>query len=119
MDALSKFFQGFANEFYVAVIKDQRYLSYLDGLKNTILISILAILLGIVIGLVVAVIKVATAQNKKLRIFNALCNVYITIIRGTPVMVQLLIIYNLIFTARDTNEIIVGAVCFVLIPEHM
>lgn len=112
MDALSKFFQGFANEFYVAVIKDQRYLSYLDGLKNTILISILAILLGIVIGLVVAVIKVATAQNKKLRIFNALCNVYITIIRGTPVMVQLLIIYNLIFTARDTNEIIVGAVCF-------
>ena len=109
---MNKFFQGFAEEFYVAVIKDQRYLSYLDGLKNTILISLLAILLGLLIGLVVAVIKVATSQSKKLKLLNMLCNVYITIIRGTPVMVQLLIIYNLIFTSRNTNEIIVGAVCF-------
>ncbi len=109
---MNKFFQGFAEEFYVAVIKDQRYLSYLDGLKNTILISLLAILLGLLIGLVVAVIKVATSQSKKFKLLNSLCNVYITIIRGTPVMVQLLIIYNLIFTSRNTNEIIVGAVCF-------
>lgn len=109
---MNKFFQGFAEEFYVAVMKDQRYLSYLDGLKNTILISLLAILLGLLIGLIVAVIKVATSQSKKFKLLNSLCNVYITIIRGTPVMVQLLIIYNLIFTSRNTNEIIVGAVCF-------
>ena len=112
MNTLNKFFQGFAEEFYVAVMKDQRYLSYLDGLKNTILISLLAILLGLLIGLIVAVIKVATSQSKKFKLLNSLCNVYITIIRGTPVMVQLLIIYNLIFTSRNTNEIIVGAVCF-------
>ncbi len=112
MDALKNFFQSFSEEFYIAVIKDQRYLAYLEGLKYTILISIFAILLGIAIGLVVAVVKVASSQNKKLWILNKLCNIYITIIRGTPVMVQLLIIYNLIFTARDTNEVVVGAVCF-------
>lgn len=112
MEALKNFFLNFKEAFYVAVIHEQRYLSYLEGLQNTILISLLAILLGLAIGLVVAVIKVATSRNKKLSILNSLCNVYITIIRGTPVMVQLLIIYNLIFTSSDTNEIIVGAVCF-------
>ena len=109
---LSGFFQNFADAFYKAVIKDQRYLAYLDGLKVTLLISVLAILIGTAIGLVVAVVKVASSQNKKMWILNKLCNLYTTVIRGTPVMVQLLIIYNLVFTARDTNEIIVGAVCF-------
>lgn len=109
---LTGFFQNFADGFYATVIKDQRYLAYLDGLKITILISIFAILLGIAIGLVVAVIKVASAQNKGLWIFNKLCNLYTTVIRGTPVMIQLLIIFNLVFTSRDTNGIVVGAVCF-------
>ena len=109
---LSGFFQNFDDAFYKAVIKDQRYLAYLDGLKVTLLISVLAILIGTAIGLVVAVVKVASSQNKKMWILNKLCNLYTTVIRGTPVMVQLLIIYNLVFTARDTNEIIVGAVCF-------
>ena len=84
----------------------------MDGLKITILISIFAILIGIAIGLLVAVVKVSAVQRKELWIFNKICNIYITIIRGTPVMVQLLIIYNLIFTSRDTNALLVGAVCF-------
>lgn len=97
--------------FYNALIPDQRYLAYLDGLKVTILISLMAIILGIVIGVLVAVVKVSAA-NSKMKWLVAICNVYINIIRGTPLMVQLLIIYNLIFTARNTNELIVGAVCF-------
>jgi polar amino acid transport system permease protein len=83
----------------------------LDGLKVTLLISFFAILLGILIGVLVAVVKV-TAMNSKMRWLVAVCNVYINIIRGTPLMVQLLIIYNLIFTSRSTNELVVGAVCF-------
>jgi len=97
--------------FYDAIVPDQRYLAYLSGLKVTIIISILAIMLGIVIGITVAIIKV-TSTNYKLKFLNTICNTYITIIRGTPLMVQLLIIYNLIFTSRNTNEMIVGAVCF-------
>lgn len=97
--------------FYNAIIPDQRYLAYLDGLKITLLISFFAILLGIAIGILVAIVKV-TAMNSKMRWLVAICNVYINIIRGTPLMVQLLIIYNLIFTSRNTNELVVGAVCF-------
>ena len=95
-----------------ALITDGRYLAYLDGLKVTLLISIFAIILGIAIGLVVAVAKVSASRNKKLIVIEKICDLYTTVIRGTPVMVQLLIIYNLIFTSRNTNEIVVGAVCF-------
>jgi polar amino acid transport system permease protein len=97
--------------FYNAIIPDQRYLAYLDGLKVTLLISFFAILLGSAIGVLVAIVKV-TAMNSKMRWLVAICNIYINIIRGTPLMVQLLIIYNLIFTSRNTNELLVGAVCF-------
>lgn len=97
--------------FYNALIPDQMYLAYIDGLVVTILISLMAIILGIAIGILVAVLKV-TSINYKLRWLNRICNIYINVIRGTPLMVQLLIIYNLIFTSRNTNEIVVGAVCF-------
>jgi len=103
--------QNLYQSFYNAIIPDQRYLAYLDGLMVTILISLMAIILGIAIGILVAVVKV-TAVNSKMRWLAAICNIYINIIRGTPLMVQLLIIYNLIFTSRNTNELIVGAVCF-------
>lgn len=103
--------QNTYQSFYDALIPDQRYLAYLDGLKVTILISLMAILLGIAIGVVVAIIKVTAARMNKRWLTN-ICNLYINIIRGTPLMVQLLIIYNLIFNSRNTNELIVGAVCF-------
>lgn len=104
-------FQNLYQSFYNAIVPDQRYLAYLDGLKVTILISLMAITLGIAIGILVAVVKVSAA-NSKIRWLSAICSIYINIIRGTPLMVQLLIIYNLIFTSRNTNELIVGAVCF-------
>ncbi len=97
--------------FYNALIPDQRYMAYLSGIKVTVLISLLAIALGIAIGVLVAVVNVSAAHSK-MKWISGICNIYITIIRGTPLMVQLLIIYNLIFTSRNTNEIVVGAVCF-------
>lgn len=100
-----------AQSYYNALIPDQRYLAYLEGIKVTILISFLAILLGVIIGVLVAIIKVSAA-NSKMNWLSGICNVYINVIRGTPLMVQLLIIYNLIFASRNSNEIIVGAVCF-------
>lgn len=99
--------------FYDAFIPEQRYLAYLDGLKITLEISFFAILIGIFIGLLVAITKVSVNGKKGFpRVLNAICNCYITIVRGTPVVVQLLIIYNLIFTSRDANAILIGAICF-------
>jgi polar amino acid transport system permease protein len=86
-------------------------MAYLNGIKVTLLISFFAILLGIIIGILVAVIKVS-ARESKMGWLSGICNIYINIIRGTPLMVQLLIFYNLIFTSRNTNEIVVGAFCF-------
>ena len=97
--------------FYNALVPNQRYMAYLKGLKITLLISFFAIIIGILIGVLVAVLKVA-AVNFKMKWLTNICNVYVNVIRGTPLMVQLLIIYNLIFTSRNTNEIVVGAVCF-------
>jgi His/Glu/Gln/Arg/opine family amino acid ABC transporter permease subunit len=111
LDKLFSWFERLYQSFYNAIVPDQRYLAYLEGLKVTILISLMAIILGIAIGIIVAVIKVSAA-NYNMKWLSTICNIYINIIRGTPLMVQLLIIYNLIFTSRNTNELIVGAVCF-------
>jgi polar amino acid transport system permease protein len=111
LNKIIDWFDKLYQSFYNALVPDGRYMAYLDGLKVTIIISFLAIIIGIAIGVIVAVVKVSAA-NSKMRWLTGICNIYINIIRGTPLMVQLLIIYNLVFTSRNTNEIIVGAVCF-------
>lgn len=105
--------------FYNALIPDKRYLAYIEGLKITIGISILAIVIGVMIGVLIAIIKVSAPNYKGGGLLKSLfnfaemiCNLYITVIRGTPVILQLLIIYNLIFTSRNANEVIIGAICF-------
>lgn len=110
-DAIADWAKDLYMSFYNAIVPDQRYLAYLHGLKITLLISFFAIILGILIGVLVAVFKV-TAVNYKMKWVNSVCNIYINVIRGTPLMVQLLIIYNLIFTSRNANEIVIGSVCF-------
>lgn len=106
--------QAILNSFYNAIIPEQRYLSYLDGLKMTLVISFFAVILGVFIGVVVATIRVSSKNSKNivLRCLSKICSLYITVFRGTPLMVQLMIIYYMIFTSRDTNPIIVGMVCF-------
>ena len=97
---------------YKALIEEDRYLAYLEGLKITIEISLLAILLGVVIGILVAIINVTARERKGLKWLSLVCSLYINIIRGTPLMVQLLIFANLIFVSRENNEVVIGAVCF-------
>ena len=99
--------------FYNAWVPEKRYMAYLSGLKMTLLISLFAVIIGIIIGIVIAVIRV-TARTSKLRIvkiLNGIAKVYITVIRGTPMIVQIMIIYNLVFTSPNTNPVVVGAVC--------
>jgi His/Glu/Gln/Arg/opine family amino acid ABC transporter permease subunit len=111
LNALTNWAKDLYMSFYNAIVPEQRYLAYLHGLKITLLISFFAIILGILIGVLVAVFKVA-AVNYKMKWLSKICNIYINVIRGTPLMVQLLIIYNLIFTSRNANQLVIGSVCF-------
>ncbi len=112
LDTIRNWFISIAGRYYDAFITEQRYKSYLEGLLTTLEISLIAIIIGVLIGILVAILKVSVANVKGLRFIGTICNGYINIIRGTPVILQLLIIYNLIFTSRDTNEIVVAAICF-------
>ena len=93
MDWLSKWLDTLYHTFIVA----ERYKTLIEGFGKTILITVGALLIGIVIGTIVAIIKVFADRNKKLKIFDMLCNLYLTVIRGTPVVVQLLISFFIIF----------------------
>ena len=97
---------------YEAFIPQGRYMLYLDGLLLTLQITFFAVIIGMVIGVLVAVAKVSRDQNPVMTFLAKLGDIYTTVIRGTPVLLQLLIIYNLIFTSRSTSEVLVGAVCF-------
>lgn len=98
MDWLFKWFDTLYNTFIVA----ERYKTLIEGFSKTIIITVGALLIGIIIGTIVAIIKVFADRNKKLKIFDMLCNLYLTVIRGTPVVVQLLISFFIIFVnAKD------------------
>lgn len=97
---------------YEAFMSQGRYMLYFDGLLLTLKITVLAVIIGMAIGVLVAIVKVSRKQNTLMGFLARLGDLYTTVIRGTPVLLQLLIIYNLIFTSRSTSEVLVGAVCF-------
>lgn len=82
----------------------------LDGLKNTIIITLGALLIGIVLGTTVAVIKFLAEEKPALKPLAWLCNVYVTVVRGVPVVVLLLIFYFVIL--RSADGIVTGIVAF-------
>ena len=84
---------------------------YLQGLGNTLIIAFVAACIGITIGVIFAMIKYINKRNGKLKVLNAIANVYITIIRGTPVVLQLMILYFIVFVSWD-NGIMIGAITF-------
>ena len=81
---------------YISVVEKDRYVLILQGLQNTLIMALFATILGIAIGILVAVVKYFAEGRKSLWIFDKLCNIYTTVIRGTPVMVQLLILATVI-----------------------
>ena len=85
---------------------------WLTGLKSTLLITLIALLIGVVLGFTVGIIRSVYEQTGKLKILNAITKVYLSIIRGTPSMVQLLIFNFIIFASVTLNEIVVGGIAF-------
>lgn len=107
------FLKSIGQSFYNAWVPEKRYLAYFSGLRMTLLISLFAVILGILIGILIAVVRVASRHSKSgvIRVLNKIAILYVTVIRGTPMIVQILIIYNLVFTSPSTNPVVVGAVC--------
>ena len=99
-------------DFYLNFIKDDRYLWLVDGLKTTLIITVFAVIVGLIIGSLVAIIRSAHDKSGSFKILNAICRVYLTVIRGTPTMIQLLIMNFVIFGSVSINTIIVGGLAF-------
>ena len=108
------FGQDFFVKFYQAFLYSDRWQQYIKGVGTTLLVTAIALVLGVLLGAIVAMIRVGHAQQKPhhrnpiLGVLNAVCKVYVTVIRGTPMMVQLLIMSMVIF-ASSRNFTMVGA----------
>lgn len=107
-----EFIEKFKDSFYQNFIAEDRWKYLTDGLKNTLLITILAILIGIVLGFIVAIIRATHDKTGKMKILNFFAKIYLTVIRGTPVVVQLMIIYFVIFGSVNINKIVVAVLAF-------
>ena len=99
--------------FYTNFIEDSRWHYIADGLKVTLVVTFCAVIIGVVLGFLLAIVRSTYDKTGRMKILNALCQAYITVIRGTPVVVQLLIIYFVIFgSARDISKELVAILAF-------
>ncbi len=117
-DKIATFFTSVWNNIYADIdlnfIQDDRWKYLVDGLKSTLAITLLAAIFGILLGFIVAIVR-STYDQAKLserqpgfffRLLNGICQVYITIIRGTPIVVQLMVIYYVILVSVESKLLI-------------
>lgn len=120
-NSISLWFADFKDEFVLNFIKEDRWKLLVEGLGNTLKITFFAVLIGIVIGVLVAAVRSTWDKNSAnmrkgllktlLRRTNGLCKLYLTVFRGTPVVVQLLIMYYIIFAASN-NKMFIAVIAF-------
>ncbi|SFO61859.1 polar amino acid transport system substrate-binding protein [Pseudobutyrivibrio sp. JW11] len=106
--------QTFTEKLYANFVKDGRYQYLLTGLRNTLVIALCAVIIGVLIGFFVAIIRVSYDKTGAHVILNGICKVYLTIIRGTPMMVQLLIIYYVVFKSVNVSKVLVAIIAFAI-----
>lgn len=106
------FYKNIFENFYQTVIYDNRYKFILEGLFHTILIALFAVIIGVLIGIIIALIRNKYEETGKLKSLNKLAKAYVNIIRGTPVVLQLMIIYYVVFKSVDVSTILVGILAF-------
>lgn len=104
--------QELKSSFISNFIDDNRWRYITDGLKITLLVTVFAVLIGVVLGFLIAIVRTTHDKTGKMKILNAICKVYLTVIRGTPVVVQLMIIYFIIFGSVDISKVVVAIVAF-------
>ncbi len=104
-------------KFYTNFIAGGRWRYITEGLGTTFVVTICAAVIGIVLGFIVAVIRSTADRDKKkngifLTCADGICRIYLTVIRGTPAMIQLLIMYYVIFTSPDISKRFVAILAF-------
>ena len=109
---MSELLNGIYDDFYKTVIFDERYKLILEGLKNTILIAIGALIVGILLGSIISIVKYTNKERGKFKLLSKIFDIYVNIIRGTPSVLQLMIMYYVIFKTSTIDSVIVGIVAF-------
>ncbi len=108
---MNEWFADVANKFQIAFIEGERYKLYLSGLGVTLQISLFAAILGVAIGIVVALMKLSVRKNGKRSVFSYIAQIYIDVIRGTPSVLQLLIMWFIVMT-NSKNGVLVAVLTF-------
>ena len=118
---MAEWFADLKADFILNFIVENRWKFIFTGLKNTLVITFLSVILGVLLGVLVAIVRSSYDKNAKemrkgfnkavLSFFNWICKVYLTVIRGTPVVVQLMIMYYIIF-ASSRNSLLVAVIAF-------
>ena len=110
--ALAKWWDGLAAQFKLCFIDEGRWAMILGGLGTTLAITLFAAAMGVVLGFLVAVVRVTHDRTGKLGILNGICKLYLTVIRGTPVLIQLMIIYFVILAPVRAPKLLVAILAF-------
>lgn len=97
---------------YNSFIYKDRYKYYLTGLGNTIIMAFFACLIGVILGLILSLVIDYNEKTGKLYLLSAFARMYIGIIRGTPALLQLMILYYIIFKSVNINIVVVGIISF-------
>lgn len=106
-------FDNLGQQIYSTLVQDDRWQLFVSGLGNTLLITLVAVVLGLVIGALVAIAKVNAVHDRRWKWVSVICEFYTTVIRGTPVVVQLLIMYYIVFASAKTDmAVYVAALTF-------
>ena len=118
---MTEWVEKFKSDFYLNFIKEDRWIFLVEGLKVTLIVTFLAVLIGSTIGVAIAIIRSTYDKNINeikpgpgkiaLKFFNGLSQAYLAVIRGTPVTIQLLIIYYVIL-ASSTNKMMIAVLAF-------
>ena len=118
---MGTWFSDLQADFYLNFIQDDRWKYLLTGLQNTLTITFFALIIGVVIGVVVAIVRSSHdkiigemrpgAGRVLLKLADVICRIYLTVFRGTPVVVQLMIMYYIIF-ASSRNGVAVAILAF-------
>lgn len=120
MQACPEWLEDIFLNFFKCFIHKERYMMFLKGLGNTLLLTLFALLIGVALGVIISLIRVTWDKNGSemrgpgkvfLGIANVIAKIYLTIIRGTPVVVQILLFFFVIF-ATSNNKLLIGSLCF-------
>lgn len=123
LEAIKQWFTNLWKDFGFVFLEKGRWKWIFEGIGNTLLITFFALLMGVVLGIVVAAVRSTYDKNHEamarrksfgyyvLKFFNGICHIYLTVIRGTPVVVQLMIMYFIIFSS-SRNDIMVATIAF-------